>query len=112
MTLPAEIRQDDECLQNSEHIIIAGRLSMGKTVCAVNIAQNSAVKDGKVVAVLLLAMPNESAILDSSDKDANQMHLFFAPQLRPKLDTSQEGEIVLPKVCRFFIRFTSMGDGP
>ena len=43
-------------LQDSELIIIAARPSMGKTAWAINIAQNAAVKDGKVVAVFSLEM--------------------------------------------------------
>ncbi len=43
-------------LQDSELIIIAARPSMGKTALAINIAQNAAVKDGKVVAVFSLEM--------------------------------------------------------
>ena len=43
-------------LQNAELIIIAARPSMGKTAWAINIAQNCAVRDGKVVAVFSLEM--------------------------------------------------------
>jgi replicative DNA helicase len=49
-------------LQNSELIIIAARPSMGKTAWAINIAQNCAVKDGKVVAVFSLEMSKESLL--------------------------------------------------
>jgi replicative DNA helicase len=49
-------------LQDSELIIIAARPSMGKTALAINIAQNSAVKDGKVVAVFSLEMSKESLL--------------------------------------------------
>jgi len=49
-------------LQPSELIIIAARPSMGKTAWAINIAQNSAVKDGKVVAVFSLEMSKESLL--------------------------------------------------
>ena len=49
-------------LQNSELIIVAARPSMGKTAWAINIAQNCAVKDGKVVAVFSLEMSKESLL--------------------------------------------------
>ena len=49
-------------LQASELIIIAARPSMGKTAWAINIAQNSAVKDGNVVAVFSLEMSKESLL--------------------------------------------------
>ena len=49
-------------LQASELIIIAARPSMGKTAWAINIAQNAAVKDGKVVAVFSLEMSKESLL--------------------------------------------------
>ena len=49
-------------LQNSELIIIAARPSMGKTAWAINIAQNCAVKDAKVVAVFSLEMSKESLL--------------------------------------------------
>jgi replicative DNA helicase len=49
-------------LQQSELIIIAARPSMGKTAWAINIAQNAAVRDGKVVAVFSLEMSKESLL--------------------------------------------------
>ena len=49
-------------LQDSELIIIAARPSMGKTAWAINIAQNSAIRDGKVVAVFSLEMSKESLL--------------------------------------------------
>ena len=49
-------------LQESELIIIAARPSMGKTAWAINIAQNAAVRDGKVVAVFSLEMSKESLL--------------------------------------------------
>jgi replicative DNA helicase len=49
-------------LQDSELIIIAARPSMGKTAWAINIAQNAAVKDGKVIAVFSLEMSKESLL--------------------------------------------------
>lgn len=47
-------------LQTSELIIIAARPSMGKTSWALNIAQNAAILDGKVVAVFSLEMSKEA----------------------------------------------------
>ena len=49
-------------LQEGELIIIAARPSMGKTAWAINIAQNAAVRDGKVVAVFSLEMSKESLL--------------------------------------------------
>lgn len=49
-------------LQDSEMIIIAARPSMGKTAFAINIAQNCAVKDNKVVAIFSLEMSKESLL--------------------------------------------------
>jgi replicative DNA helicase len=49
-------------LQESELIIIGARPSMGKTALAINIAQNAAVHDGKVVAVFSLEMSKESLL--------------------------------------------------
>src|ERR1700729_1548437 len=49
-------------LQNSELIIIAARPSMGKTALAINIAQNAAIRGGKIVAVFSLEMSKESLL--------------------------------------------------
>lgn len=49
-------------LQSGELIIIAARPSMGKTAWAINIAQNAAVRDGKVVAIFSLEMSKESLL--------------------------------------------------
>jgi len=49
-------------LQDSELVIIAARPSMGKTAWAINISQNAAVRDGKVVAVFSLEMSKESLL--------------------------------------------------
>ena len=50
-------------LQNSELIIVAARPSMGKTAFAINIGENAAVKDNKVVVVFSLEMSEESLLL-------------------------------------------------
>jgi replicative DNA helicase len=50
-------------LQKSDLIIIAARPSMGKTAFAINIAENAAVRDKKVVGVFSLEMSRESLIL-------------------------------------------------
>ena len=49
-------------LQPSDLIIIAARPSMGKTAFAMNIAENAAVKDGKVVGVFSLEMSREALL--------------------------------------------------
>src|SRR5437868_3160818 len=50
-------------LQKSDLVIIAARPSMGKTAFAINIAENAAVRDNKVVAVFSLEMSRESLVL-------------------------------------------------
>ena len=49
-------------LQESELTIIAARPSMGKTAWAINIAENAAVRGGKVVAVFSLEMSKASLL--------------------------------------------------
>ncbi|SEB96591.1 replicative DNA helicase [Terriglobus roseus] len=49
-------------LQKADLMIIAARPSMGKTAWAINIAQNCAVRDAKVVAVFSLEMSKESLL--------------------------------------------------
>ena len=49
-------------LQPSELVIIAARPSMGKTAWAINIAQNAAIRSGKVVGVFSLEMSKESLL--------------------------------------------------
>jgi replicative DNA helicase len=50
-------------LPRSEFINIAAAMSIGMPLWATNLAPNAAVKDGKVVAVFLLEMSNESSRL-------------------------------------------------
>ena len=50
-------------LQRSDLVIIAARPSMGKTALALNIAENAAVKDAKVVGVFSLEMSREALLL-------------------------------------------------
>jgi replicative DNA helicase len=49
-------------LQSGELIIIAARPSMGKTAWAINIAQQAALNDGKVVGIFSLEMSSESLL--------------------------------------------------
>jgi replicative DNA helicase len=49
-------------LQDSELIIIAARPSMGKSALAINMAENAAVRGGKIVAVFSLEMSKESLL--------------------------------------------------
>ena len=58
-------------LQKSDLIIIAARPSMGKTAFALNIAQNAAVRGGKVVGVFSLEMSRESLLLRLLCSEAN-----------------------------------------
>lgn len=50
-------------LQTSDLVIIAARPSMGKTAFAINIAENAAVRDKKVVGVFSLEMSREALLL-------------------------------------------------
>ncbi len=50
-------------LQPSELVILAARPGMGKTAFAINIAENAAVEDGKVVGVFSLEMSREALLL-------------------------------------------------
>ena len=50
-------------LQPSDLVILAARPGMGKTAFALNIAENAAVEDGKVVGVFSLEMSREALLL-------------------------------------------------
>jgi replicative DNA helicase len=50
-------------LQRSDLVIIAARPSMGKTAFAMNIAENAAIGDGRVVGVFSLEMSREALLL-------------------------------------------------
>ncbi len=50
-------------LQPSDLIIIAARPSMGKTALAMNIAENAAILDGKIVGVFSLEMSREALLM-------------------------------------------------
>jgi replicative DNA helicase len=50
-------------LQRSDLVIIAARPSMGKTAFALNIAENAAVRDNKVVGMFSLEMSREALLL-------------------------------------------------
>ena len=82
-------------LQDSELIIIAARPSMGKTAWAINIAQNAAVKDGKVVAVFSLEMSKESLLRrmlasEAMVKARNIQQGFLSKEDRGKLISGLE----------------------
>ncbi len=82
-------------LQESELIIIAARPSMGKTAWAINIAQNAAVRDGKVVAVFSLEMSKESLLrrLLASEAMVNSRNIqtgFLPREDRGKLMSALE----------------------
>jgi replicative DNA helicase len=50
-------------LQKSDLVIVAARPSMGKTAFAINVAENAAVMDRKVVGIFSLEMSRESLLL-------------------------------------------------
>jgi replicative DNA helicase len=49
-------------LQKSDLVILAARPSMGKTSFAMNIAENAAIDDGKIVAIFSLEMSSEALL--------------------------------------------------
>lgn len=71
-------------LQKAELIIIAARPSMGKTAFAINIAENAAVKDQKVVVVFSLEMSRESLLLrmlcSQAKVDSHKLRTGFLPR--------------------------------
>jgi replicative DNA helicase len=58
----ADLDEMTSGLQRSDLIIIAARPSMGKTAFAMNIAENAAVNDQKIVAVFSLEMSSEALL--------------------------------------------------
>jgi replicative DNA helicase len=82
-------------LQKSELIIIAARPSMGKTAWAINIAQNTAIRGGKTVAIFSLEMSKESLLrrMLSSQAMVDQQKIqkgFLLKEDRVKLDLALE----------------------
>src|SRR6185437_15478723 len=82
-------------LQDSELIIIAARPSMGKTAWAINIAQNAAIRDGKVVAVFSLEMSKGSLLrrMMASEALVNSRNIqqgFLSKEDRGKLTSALE----------------------
>ncbi len=73
-------------LQPSELIIIAARPSMGKTAWAINIAQNCAVRDNKVVAVFSLEMSKESLLRRMLASEANVNSRLIQTGFIPRSD--------------------------
>ncbi len=59
----SELDEITSGLQKSDLIIIAARPSMGKTAFALNIAENSALEDQKVVGIFSLEMSREALLL-------------------------------------------------
>ena len=68
-------------LQKSDLVIIAARPAMGKTAFALNIAENAAVSDNKVVAVFSLEMSREALLLrllcSNARVDAHKLRTGF-----------------------------------
>ena len=58
----ADLDEMTSGLQRSDLIIIAARPSMGKTAFAMNIAENAAINDQKIVAVFSLEMSSEALL--------------------------------------------------
>lgn len=86
----AEFDRMTSGLQPSELIIVAARPSMGKTAWAINIAENAAVRDGKVVGVFSLEMSKEALLrrMLASQSMVNMRHIqtgFLTRDDREKL---------------------------
>ena len=70
--------------QPSDLIVIAARPSMGKTAFAMNIAENAAVMEGKVVGVFSLEMSKEALLMrmlaSHSRVDSHRLRTGFIPR--------------------------------
>src|SRR6516225_8237402 len=83
-------------LQPSDLIIIAARPSMGKTSLAMNIAENAAILDGKVVGVFSLEMSKEALLMrmlaSHAQVDSHKLRTgFLGKQDMQKLTHAMEG---------------------
>ena len=81
--------------QPSDLIIIAARPSMGKTSFAMNIAENAAIEDGKVVGVFSLEMSKEALLMrmlaSCADVDSHKLRTgFLAKDDMQKLTRAME----------------------
>jgi replicative DNA helicase len=82
-------------LQPSDLIIVAARPSMGKTSLAMNIAENAAIEDGKVVGVFSLEMSKEALLMrmlaSCADVDSHKLRTgFLAKEDMQKLTRAME----------------------
>jgi replicative DNA helicase len=82
-------------LQPSDLIIVAARPSMGKTSFAMNIAENAAIEDGKVVGVFSLEMSKEALLMrmlaSCADVDSHKLRTgFLAKEDMQKLTRAME----------------------
>src|SRR6516164_3404792 len=70
--------------QPSDLVIIAARPSMGKTALAMNIAENAAILDGKVVGVFSLEMSKEALLMrmlaSHARVDSHRLRTGFIPK--------------------------------
>jgi len=77
----AELDQLTSGLQKKDLIIVAARPSMGKTAFAMNIAENVAVNDGKVVGIFSLEMSREALLMrllcSQARIDAHKLRMGF-----------------------------------
>ena len=82
--------------QPSDLIIIAARPSMGKTALAMNIAENAAILDGKVVGVFSLEMSKEALLMrmlaSHAQVDSHKLRTgFLGKEDMQKLTHAMEG---------------------
>ena len=88
-------------LQKSDLVIVAARPSMGKTAFAINIAENAAVLDRKVVGIFSLEMSRESLLLrllcSQSRVDSHKLRTgFLSREDRGKLVAGLGGLLEAP----------------
>ena len=98
----SELDQMTSGLQSSDLVIIAARPSMGKTAFAMNIAENVAVNDAKVVGMFSLEMSREALLLrllcSQARVDAHKLRTGFLGKEDFQKLTSALSVLSMPKL--------------